>query len=109
MKYDSGKLRYDLVPPEALEEITRVLGFGATKYADRNWENGINYGRVFGACMRHLWAWWRGEDNDSETGISHLAHAGCCIFFLLTYTKRDMGRFDDRVKTPLIERVEDAG
>lgn len=96
VKFDEGKLRYDLVPIEALREITRVLTFGANKYTDRNWEKGINYGRCYAAAMRHLTAWWDGEDKDPETGISHLAHAGCCIYFLLTYEQRGMNEFDNR-------------
>jgi hypothetical protein len=96
MKDDSGKARYDLLAPEALSGLVDVLTFGARKYADRNWERGIAFSRVFGAVMRHLWAWWRGEDNDPETGLSHLDHAACCIHFLSTYTKRGMSRFDDR-------------
>lgn len=96
VKYDQGKTRYDLVPPEALEQIAQVLTFGAAKYADRNWEKGINFGRVFGAAMRHLWSWWRGENTDPETGLSHLAHAGCCIFFLLTFEYRGRKDLDDR-------------
>lgn len=95
-KYDGNKLRYDLVPPEALEEIVKVLTFGAAKYTDRNWEKGINYGRVYGALMRHMQAFWRGEDIDPESGLSHLSHAGCCLFFLLTYDRRGMVEFDDR-------------
>ena len=98
VKYDQGKLRYDLVPPEALREITKVLTFGASKYSDRNWELGISYGRVFGALLRHLWAWFSKAGPDKETGLSHLAHAGCCIFFLLTYECRKMEAFDDRPK-----------
>lgn len=104
-KLDTGKIRYDLVPPEALEEITKVLTFGAKKYADRNWEGGIAYGRVFGALMRHLWAWWKNSGPDAETGLSHLAHAGCCIFFLLTYEQRKMTSFDDRVKSAQLPLV----
>lgn len=94
-KHDSGKLRYDLVPKE-FEEVVRVLTFGAQKYDDRNWESGINYGRCFAACLRHLWAWWGGEHRDPESGISHLAHAGCNILFLLAFTERKMTKFDDR-------------
>lgn len=30
-----------------------------------------------------MWAWWIGEKLDSETKISHLAHAGADIMFLL--------------------------
>src|SRR5690349_11543974 len=94
-KFDQGKLRWDLVPPE-FEEVVKVLTYGASKYADRNWELGIQYGRLVAATLRHLWAWVRGERNDPETGIHHLAHAGCDILFLLTYELRGMLEFDDR-------------
>ena len=90
-KFDTDKLRYELLPPELLEETARVLTFGAVKYADRNWELGMKWSRPFGALMRHMWAWWRGEDTDPETGYSHLAHAACCIAFLVAYERRGSG------------------
>lgn len=93
---DMGKLRYDLIPPEALEELTKVLTFGANKYADRNWEKGMKWGRVYGSLMRHLWKWWSGHDKDEETGYSHLSHAICNIAFLITYEKRKVGEDDRR-------------
>lgn len=96
VKHDAGKPRYELIPPEALDGVTRILTFGATKYGDRNYEKGINYSRVFGAAMRHLWTWWRGEENDPETGESHLHHAACCVMMLQTYVERKMDKFDDR-------------
>jgi hypothetical protein len=95
VKFDDDKPRYDLIPPEALEGLAKVLTFGAKKYAPRNWEKGMTWGRVFAALMRHLWAWWRGEDKDAETGLSHLDHAACCIAFLQTYEVRHSGT-DDR-------------
>lgn len=97
-KFDAGKARYDLLPPELLEETAQILTFGAEKYEDRNWELGIKYSRVFGALMRHLWAWWNPlvPSTDSETGRSHLAHAACCLSFLLAYEGRGMSEFDDR-------------
>lgn len=94
-KDDTGKAPYDLLAPEALDAIAQVLAFGAAKYAPRNWEGGMRWGRVFGATMRHLWAWWRGEAKDAETGFSHLWHAGCCIMFLIAYEARGIGQ-DDR-------------
>lgn len=97
VKFDQGKLRFDLMPPEALEEIAAVFTCGANKYGVRNWEAGMDWGRCFGATMRHLWAWWRGEEKDSESGISHLAHAAAGIMFLITYSKRNIG-LDDRRK-----------
>ena len=94
-KDDSGKARYDLIPPEFLEAVAQVLAFGATKYGERNWEKGMTWGRPFAAMMRHLWAWWRGEKADPETGFSHLWHAACCIAFLIAFEERGKGT-DDR-------------
>ena len=90
-KDDSDKTPWDLLPPDAVEEILKVLAFGAKKYDRRNWEKGMAWNRPFNALMRHMWAWHGGEATDPETGISHLAHAGCCILFLLAYEKRKIG------------------
>jgi hypothetical protein len=46
-----------------------------------------------------MFAWWRGEDTDPETGLSHLAHAGCCLMFLMEYQRNSWGT-DDRLKGP---------
>ena len=94
-KDDQSKLRMDLIPPEAIEALADALTFGSKKYGDRNWEKGMNWGRIFGALMRHLWAWWGGKDLDSETGKSHLWHALACLVFLVTYEERNIGK-DDR-------------
>ena len=83
-KFDSGKLQYGLIPPEALRETVAVLTYGATKYAPDNWRYVPDAKRrYFDAAQRHLWAWKAGEATDSETGASHLAHAICCLMFLL--------------------------
>ena len=94
-KFDEDKLPWHLLPPDAVEEIVKVLHFGAGKYGDRNWEKGMAWHRPFAALMRHMWAWWRRDEADHETGLSHLAHAGCCLLFLLAYEKRVIGS-DDR-------------
>lgn len=99
VKHDSGKARMDLLSPYALEQIAQVMTAGAKKYGDNNWRGGLLWSRVFGALMRHAWAYWRGEDLDAETGINHLAHCGCCIMFLLEYSKTHV-ELDDRYKEP---------
>lgn len=83
VKFDGGKARFDLIPPKALEELAKVYAFGAEKYAPRNWEQGMDWGRVYAATQRHLHAWWSGEETDPETGLSHMAHAmfGLCTLF----------------------------
>lgn len=82
-KYDGGKPEYGLLPPYILEETVKVLTFGAQKYERENWRY-VDDGkrRYFDALQRHVWAWKRGEQIDPESGLSHLAHAACCILFL---------------------------
>jgi len=96
-KYDGEKLRYDLIPPEALEELARVFTIGARKYEDRNWEKGINFGRIYAAMLRHLQAWYQGEDIDPEGGQHHLSSVAWGAFALMTYQLREMNTYDDRV------------
>lgn len=97
-KHDQGKPRMDLLPKELLEEVAKVLTFGAEKYDAHNWRGGMDWSRLIGACQRHLIAWNDGEDTDEESGLSHLAHAGCCIAFLLTYQATETGN-DDRYRS----------
>jgi hypothetical protein len=97
VKYDNDKIRYDLLPPEGVEAVAVILTGGAVKYTARNWEQGMDWSRPFGACLRHLFAWWRGEDRDPDTGKSHLWHAATNIFFLIAYEARGSGT-DDRPK-----------
>lgn len=95
VKFDNDKNRIELLPSEAIEKIAEVFTLGAKKYEDDNWRKGISWRRVFGAMMRHMWAWARGVDKDPEWGKSHLAHAGACLFFLLWYEDHRR-EFDDR-------------
>jgi hypothetical protein len=97
IKYDQGKAPIELLSSVALVEIARVMDFGKQKYSAHNWRNGIAWSRVLGAALRHLLAYLGGEDKDPETGLSHLAHAGCCIMFLLEYevTHKEL---DDRYR-----------
>lgn len=94
-KFDGGKPRLDLLDGELINEIGRVLEFGARKYAEQNWRKGIRVSRLLGACLRHVFAFLGGEDNDPESGLSHLGHAGCCLMFTL-WTVRRRPDLDDR-------------
>lgn len=97
VKHDGGKERIDLVPYELIFGCARGLAFGAEKYGDYNWASGLKWSRCFAALMRHLWAWWRGRENDDESGLSHLDHAACCLAFLMAYQERKAGE-DDRYR-----------
>lgn len=98
LKFDVGKPPLSRIPREFLEQVARVLEFGANKYDWNNWRNGIQYHRLLDAAMRHLTAFADCETIDPESGLSHLAHAACCIAFLTTYEENPQSykKFDDR-------------
>lgn len=79
---NSGKIRWDLMPVVAMRDTAQIWTFGAEKYGDRNWEKGFDWSGPFASMMRHLQAWWAGEDFDPESGLSHLAHAACNLQML---------------------------
>lgn len=82
-KHDGDKVRVELLSPWFLEEVGKVLTSGAVKYEDNNWAKGIRATRLIGATLRHVFAYMRGEVNDPEWGFHHLAHAACCLMFLV--------------------------
>lgn len=85
IKFDQDKLDYTLLPWDGVEEIVKVLEFGARKYARDNWKYVDRaQTRYLAAAFRHIIAYNQGQTTDPETGLSHLAHAGCCILFLLS-------------------------
>lgn len=95
IKDDAAKPRMDLVCPYFMHGLGEVLTYGEAKYRARNWEPGMAWGRYFGALMRHMWAWWRGERFDPESNLPHLWHAAFCIMALVSYEERGVGD-DDR-------------
>lgn len=97
-KYDQEKPRMELLDAEWLEEVAWVMTDGAKKYNDNNWRGGLAITRLLGAALRHLFAVLRGEDNDPETGRSHLAHLSCCAQFAY-WTLKHKSELDDRYKT----------
>jgi Domain of unknown function (DUF5664) len=97
MKFDDAKLPVNLLSTEALLQTAAVLKFGADKYHAHNWRDGFAWSRPLAAAMRHIMAYNDGEDKDPESGLSHLAHAACCIMFLIEFEKTHP-ELDDRYK-----------
>jgi hypothetical protein len=95
LRFNADKLRYDLIPADALEELVRVYTQGAAKYAPRNWEKGFDWMSVYASLMRHLQAWAQGEDRDPETGRLHMSHVEWNAQVLVAFTLRGHG-VDDR-------------
>jgi hypothetical protein len=82
LRFNKGKLRYDLVEPHAFADFVQVLTDGAEKYFDRNWERGLSWTSVLASLKRHIAAIEKGEDYDKESGRLHIAHAACNVHFL---------------------------
>lgn len=82
MKFDDGKLRYDLIPSIATEGLAAVLTYGAKKYKPDNWRS-VEPQRYVGAFDRHWHAYLQGELIDKESGLPHLAHCMTNLAFLL--------------------------
>ena len=85
MKFDTGKLRYSLVPPKAIKELAKVLTYGAKKYKPNNWQKVEDANRYVDALYRHLEAWRSGEKLDNESRLSHLSHALTNVAFLIHF------------------------
>jgi len=105
MKFDSDKIRVELMEPEFILGVGKIVTFGAKKYEANNWKKGSSeedIQRYLGAAMRHLLAYMNGEKNDPESGESHLYHLSCNAMFLDYFDRRN-----DIVEVPL-DDIENA-
>lgn len=83
-KYDGNKSPLSMLPYGSLKAIAAVMEHGRKKYGRDNWRKGIEWSRVVDAALRHIGAFYDGERIDPESGLSHLAHAGCNVLFFLS-------------------------
>lgn len=85
-KFDTEKLNYSLMPWKPMDEVVKVLMFGAKKYGRDNWKQVPEAERRYrAAAHRHLNAISEGEWLDDESGLPHAAHAICCLVFILWF------------------------
>lgn len=93
-KYDKGKLEWSLLPMDTLEEVVKVLMYGADKYSRGNWML-VEPERYYNAAMRHLQDHWvHKKEIDEESGYSHLAHAICCLIFMEWFRQNEASNRD---------------
>lgn len=104
LRFNEGKLRYDLIHPKSLKGLVSVLTAGANKYAERNWEKGMKWSNVISSLKRHLSAIELGEDYDKETGMLHADHLQCNAHFLSAYYSI-YPQGDDRPNTYFNKRI----
>jgi Domain of unknown function (DUF5664) len=94
VKKDDTKYDPTMLTIEMVELVSRVRMFGAKKYARNNFKiTGFKYTRSLAAALRHIYAFLNGEDNDPESGLSHLGHAVCslehCIYDTINHPSND--------------------
>lgn len=94
VKHDQDKPTPQYIPTDVLLEYSKVMAYGAKKYAPFNYLHGFTWSRLVGGLFRHLFAWVAGERKDPETGLSHLSHAGCMLLMLSVHELRSLGTDD---------------
>jgi hypothetical protein len=73
-----------LIPSAAEIGESVVMAHGVGKYGLFNWrKTNVKASVYVAAARRHLLQWFDGQDDDSESGVSHLAHARACLGILL--------------------------
>jgi|TARA_R110000744_G_scaffold344397_1_gene449772 hypothetical protein len=95
MRYNDGKMSWELVDFKSLEPMVEVLMFGASKYSPNNWKKGQPTSEILGSLLRHLIAYQDGETVDPESNKHHLGHAMCNLMFLV-YNNKNHPHLDDR-------------
>ena len=73
-RFDDGKTRYSLIPPEALEGLAEIYSKGAERHADYNWL-GLSEERILDAMERHIMEYKKGNKwNMKDWGHHTLLH-----------------------------------
>jgi hypothetical protein len=104
-RYNDSKPDLSLIPLGTLEDEARVWMYGKAKYAAWNWAKGMDWSVPYACLLRHMAAWQRGEENDPESGLPHLAHAACNLR-MLTLFSRTYPEGDDRPTQWLADRAD---
>lgn len=104
LRFNEGKRRFDLIPPDAMAALADLFTIGARKYAERNWERGMAYSKVIASLDRHWNDFKAGVDRDPETGCLHITHVVWNAMALLTFKLRGIG-IDDRMKVKMPRQI----
>lgn len=94
-RYNSGKLRWDLIDWESVEEMVRVLEKGAERYAPDNWKKGLHREEMLESIQRHLVALFKKEEIDSDPGFltHHMGNIMCgAMFYLYHYRNKSFSK-----------------
>ena len=106
-KFDNGKPRCDLVPPEIIEAIGAVRTYGVQTYGNEYSDREVEAKRYRAALMRHICSWLKNPyGKDEESGLPHLWHVACNVAFLIELDK-EKNDDSDRIRCDAEEAEAD--
>lgn len=77
------KVPFSTVPAPVVAEVGLAMLEGALKYGRHNYRAiGVRSSVYYDAALRHLTAWWEGQDTDPDSGLSHITKALACLVVL---------------------------
>ncbi len=80
----SKKISFTKFPTAGLIQGTRAMMDGARKYGAFNWRDEPVQAHIYvDAAIRHLLAWFSGEENSADAGVHHLGHAMACCAIII--------------------------
>ena len=78
-----SKVPFSVIPGRVMGELGLALLEGAAKYGRHNYRvSGVRASIYYDACLRHLTAWWEGQDTDPDSGLPHVVKALACLTVL---------------------------
>lgn len=79
-----AKVSITKLPSVALLHAARAMMDGAEKYGPYNWRDKRVRAHIYvDAALRHLLAWFEGEERASDSQVHHLGHVMACCAILL--------------------------
>lgn len=90
------KVPFSTVPSEVTAEVGLAMLEGALKYGRHNYRSvGVRASVYYDAALRHLTAFWEGQDIDPDSGLPHIVKCLACLYVLRD--SQHMGNWvDDR-------------
>jgi 5'(3')-deoxyribonucleotidase len=119
LRYNNGKIRYDLLEPFAIQELAKVFTKGSEKYEPHNWLKGMNWSKMRASLGRHLASFDMGHDFDidpncenckkgdctNHTGLYHIAQVAWNAMAILSYYRYYPEGDDRMLSKPSIKRI----
>lgn len=86
----TAKVAFSAIPANVMAELGLAMMEGARKYGRHNFRHtAIRSSVYYDAVLRHLTAWWEGQDIDPDSGLSHITKAIATLTVLRDSTMRD--------------------